>query len=72
MGYNNINHLKTVLSVQQLVRTHKKRGVSQKWVFDNIIDQPDYPVNITYGTFRKWMCINAKAELSKLIEYEEN
>ncbi len=72
MGYNRINYLKTVLSIQKLVQHYKKKGVSQKWVFDNVINQPEYPVNITYATFRKYMCVNAKADLNKLTTNEKS
>lgn len=72
MGYSRVNHLRTVLVIQEIVETYKKKGVSQKWVYDNIIDKPEYPVNITYATFRRYMCINAKLELTKINEHEEN
>lgn len=66
MAYCRTNFLKTVIAVQQLVQLHKRKGVSQKWVFDHIIDTVEYPLNISYGTFRKYMCINAKHELKQI------
>lgn len=66
MAYYRINFLKTVIDIQEIVSNYKHKGVSQKWVYDNVIDAPGSHFHITYCTFRKYMTINAKAELKKL------
>lgn len=58
------NYLKKVIFVQDIVIEHKNRGTSAKWVYDNVIK--DMPPFISYETFRKYMCINAKAKLTAL------
>ena len=54
------NYLQTIVDIQNIVLEHKGRGVTQKWVFDNIINTPDSPYHLGYTTFCRYMTINAK------------
>jgi|BioPla2DNA2_1021312.scaffolds.fasta_scaffold24340_2 hypothetical protein len=68
MAYNNENRLKRIVEIQNIVLEHTKRGVSQKWVYENII----YPrFLISYSCFNDYLTINAKAELKRLQEQKE-
>jgi hypothetical protein len=58
------NFLRRVIWVQDIVIQYRKKGVSDKWVYYNVIENT--PPFISYETFRKYMCINAKAELKEL------
>ncbi len=67
MTYNRKFFLQRVVEVQELAWSHIKRGVTQKYVYDNYI-KSDY--KISYSTFSNWMGIPAKAELKKIEEKE--
>lgn len=66
MAYSRINYLKTVIDIQNIVEQHRRKGVSQKWVYDNVINAPESTYHITYATFKKYMCVNAKFEIKKI------
>jgi hypothetical protein len=63
MAYNSRNKLLKIISIQNLVLEHQKHGVTQKWVYDNIV----YPTHlIAYGTFNRYLSYPAKRELKNL------
>lgn len=59
------NFLRTVIDVQNIVIEHKKRGATQRWIYENIINAPGSSYHMSYETFRRYMGINAKAEILK-------
>lgn len=63
MAYNGKNILLRMIAIQEIVLEHKKRGVSQRWIFKNIIS-PQY--NISYSTFNRYLTYPAKRELKAL------
>lgn len=64
MAYNKLNMLQKVLEIQAIVLKEKKRGgVSQKWIYENLIKDRFY---ISYPTFNKYLAMNAKREMNKL------
>lgn len=63
MAYNRINILTKIIDIQQVVLEHKKRGVSQEWVYINLI-YPTYRISRT--TFYNYLGCNAKAHLKKV------
>lgn len=65
MGYNRRNILKRIIEVQNITLKHTKRGVSQKWVYENIIFPRFY---LSPATYYNYLSTNAKAELRKLEE----
>jgi hypothetical protein len=70
MAYNRINYLRTVIDIQNIVAEFQRKGVSQKWVYYNVINAAGSVYHITYSTFRKYMCVNAKAQLKQLDKSE--
>lgn len=57
-----------VIKVQDIVLEHKARGITQQWVYDNIIS-PTFGISI--GTYYTYLACNAKAELKKLEQKEQ-
>lgn len=68
MGYNRRNILKRIIEIQNVTIEHTKRGVSQKWVYENIVFPRFY---ISSATYYNYLAVNAKAELRKMKEAEE-
>lgn len=60
MPYTNRNTLIKMVRVQDIVLEHKKHGVTQLYVYENIIK--DMFV-ISYSTFNRWLSYPAKHEL---------
>jgi hypothetical protein len=67
MAYNNLNVLKRAVEIQTIVLEHKKKGVSQIWVFKNVIRERFL---ISYSTFNRSLSINAKKELKERLNTE--
>jgi hypothetical protein len=60
---NRLNHLKKVVEVQNITLKHTGRGISQVWVYNNVI----YPrFFISLRTFFRWLEEPAKRELAEL------
>lgn len=67
MSYTRKNLLRRIIKIQDIVSEHKRRGVTQKWVFDNVIaDQFD----ISYSTFNNYLSYPAKLELTRMQKNE--
>lgn len=62
MAYNNRNKLLTVEAVQKLVLAGKKRGATQKWVYENEV-LGLYPMS--YSTFNNYLSVNVTLERAK-------
>jgi hypothetical protein len=61
--YAKINYLKKVAEVQNITLEHTRRGISQAWVYRNVI----YPrFFISLKTFYRWLGESAKRELAEL------
>lgn len=67
MAYNRRHFLERVIEIQAIVKAEKKRGCSQKWIYENLIHEQ---YHISASTFNNYMCINARRELAKLEEKE--
>lgn len=65
MPYNRINYLKRAIEVQNIVLEYKKKEVTQRWIYENVIRDRYY---ISESTFNHYLSINAKRELQKLQE----
>lgn len=61
--YNPENLLKKIIKVQEIVLEQKRRGVSQLWVYENLIREPFF---ISYSTYNRWLAVNAKRKLKEL------
>lgn len=66
MGYNR-NTLTKIIEVQDLTLEHTRRGISQKWVYNEII-KPRY--FMSERTFYRYLSLNAKCILKKLNHFE--
>lgn len=67
MAYNKKNLLRRILKIQDLVKEHARHGVSQKWVYENLIAEP---YNISYSTFNNYLAYPAGLELKRLNRVE--
>ena len=65
MAYNRANFYEKVIDIQDVVLEHSKKGVSQKWIYENIV-YPQY--RISRATFYNYLGLNAKAKLRRLKE----
>jgi hypothetical protein len=60
MAYNNKNKLTLMIDIQDLTLEHTNKGVTQEWLFKNVIN-PTY--RISRGTYYNYLARNAKKEL---------
>lgn len=67
MSYNRKNILQRMIDIQNLVLEHKARGVTQEWVYSNLV-YPTY--KISRRTFYDYLGTNAKAELKRMVNAE--
>ncbi len=67
MAYNRKNLLNRVIAIQNLVLEGQKKGITQKWIYENVV----YPqFLISYSTFNNFLAMPAKNELDKLVKKE--
>ena len=57
MAYTQRNRLQRIIDIQTITLEHKQRGVTQEWVFDNLIF-PTY--RISRSTYYAYLRTNAK------------
>lgn len=67
MAYNRKNLLNRVITIQNLVLDGQKKGITQKWIYENEV-YPRY--FISYSTFNNSLVMPAKREL-ELLERRE-
>lgn len=60
MAYNNRNTLLKMVRVQDIVLEQKRHGVSQVYVYENLVRDIYL---ISYSTFNRWLSYPAKQEL---------
>lgn len=60
MAYNNKNTLLKIVKVQDIVLEQKKRGVTQLYIYENIVRDM---FMISYSTYNRWLSYPAKYEL---------
>lgn len=65
MAYNRRNILPKIIAVQEITLEYTRKGVTQEWVFNNII-YPDIKLRMSRRTYYNWLGTNAKQELKKL------
>ena len=63
MAYNRRNILKRIIDIQTVTLEHTNRGVTQEWVYNNIVF-PNY--RISRSCYYAYLGTNAKAELKRL------
>ena len=64
MAYNKRNLLERIVDVQNTTIEHTSRGVTQRWVYENIFKKAPY--RLSQNTFYKYLARNAKGELREL------
>ncbi len=64
MAYNRENLLKRIIKIQERVLENKKKGISQKWTYENNIS--DIVADLSYSTFNSYLSIPAKKQLKEL------
>lgn len=62
MPYNNCNHLRKIIDIQNITLEYKDKGCSQEWIYLKLIN-PTY--RISRGTFYRYLARAAKSELKK-------
>lgn len=60
---NSKNRLKRIIKIQEITLEHTKRGITQQWVFDNII-HPNF--FICQSTYYDYLSTPAKKLLKEL------
>jgi len=65
MAYNQRNKLRRIVKIQNLTLEHTSRGVTQVWVFNNIV-KPRWDISIS--TYYNYLGKNAKKLLGELEE----
>ena len=68
MAYNKQNKYRKIIEIQNITIEKTNKGVSQVWVFHNII----YPrFLISYSTYCNYLTLNAKKEIKKGVGSKE-
>jgi len=62
MAYNKRNLLKKIVEIQNITLEYKKKGVSQKYIFNNFIKDR---FCISQRTYDSYLSINAKKMLKE-------
>lgn len=63
MAYNKTKLLEKIIEIQNIVLAEKKRGLSQVYIYRNLIANKYF---ISESTFNNYLAINAKHELDRL------
>lgn len=69
MSYSNKNLLKKIVDIQNITLEHKKRGSTQKWIYENVI-APCYHISRT--TYYNYLGSEAKKMLRELEESKKS
>ncbi|MDR1865976.1 MAG: hypothetical protein LBR08_10450 [Bacteroidales bacterium] len=48
-----------IVEIQDITLEHTRRGISQRWVYKNLISDR---YHISYSTYQNYLCRNAKKE----------
>ncbi len=64
MSYNRRDKLKLIIEIQNITLEHTKRGISQEWVFINVV-KPRF-ISISKRTYYSYLATPAKQELKAL------
>ncbi len=64
MAYNKKNLLSKIIEIQEITLRFKKKGLTQKAIFRNEIENQ---YMISFSTYCKYLATNAKKELKELV-----
>lgn len=62
MSYNSTNKLKRIIKIQRITLEHTAKGVTQEWIFINLI-QPVFDISRT--TYYRYLAVNARKNLKE-------
>ena len=62
MAYNRNNILQRIVTIQEITLKHTSNGVSQEFVYENVISKTFF---ISRSTYYRYLAQNAKHELKK-------
>lgn len=65
MAECSVLQLKKIIEIQDITIHEKKRGVTQKWIYENLIRDQYF---ISKATYDRYLARNAKKELRELEE----
>lgn len=65
--YNRVNLLRRMVEIQDITLEHQRRGVSNDWIFHNLI-HPKYL--ISRSRYYQYLATNARKELKELLKNE--
>lgn len=68
MAYNKRNKLERIIEIQNITLEHTGRGVSQEWVYNNVIF-PRFRISRT--TYYVYLGTPARRELRELLEQSQ-
>lgn len=68
MAYNKKNYLQRIVEIQNITLEHTRKGITQKWVYVNVI-YPRYLISM--AAYYTYLSTPAKAELRKIREAED-
>lgn len=68
MAYNRKNKLQLIVDIQELTLEHTKRGVTQEWVYTELI-YPRY--RIAKSTYYNYLATTAHRDLRRIQEAEK-
>lgn len=69
MAYNRRNLLKKILEIQEIYLQYTKEGVTATFIYDTYIRKK---YHISQRTFESYLGVNAKMELKKLDDADNN
>lgn len=61
MAYNSVNKWRMIARIQDITLDHTRRGITQEWVYENVILPTFF---ISKRTYYNYLSMNAKRELS--------
>lgn len=64
-----INYLKTAIKIQDIAKEYGKtgKGYTNRWIYRNKIDVPEFDIDMSYGTFNNYLGIQSpRTELEQL------
>lgn len=67
MAYHPNNKLQRIIAIQQITLEHSRRGVTQEWVYQNLI----FPVySISKRTYYNYLATNARRQVRQCQQLE--
>ena len=62
MAFDRMNFLKKIVTIQSIVLENKRKGRTQKWIYENLIRDQFY---ISFSCYNRYLGMNAKGMMKK-------